>query len=37
MRSIGEGVQFMGGADYEKTRKPNYDGYTVLIKAMTMK
>ena len=37
MRSIGEGVQFMSGADYEKTRKPNYDGYTKLIKAMTMK
>ena len=35
MRSIGEGVQFMGGADYEKTRKPNYDGYTQLIKDMT--
>ncbi len=37
MRSIGEGVQFMSGGDYEKTRKPNYDAYTQLIKDMTMK
>ena len=35
MRSIGEGVQFMSGSDYEKTRKPNFDGYTRLIKDMT--
>ena len=37
MRSIGENVVFVSGADYEKVRKPNYDGYTKLIKAMTMK
>ena len=37
MRSIGENVVFVSGADYEKTRKPNFDGYTQLIKAMTMK
>ena len=37
MRSIGENVVFVSGADYEKSRKPNFDGYTQLIKAMTMK
>tara|TARA_A100001037_G_scaffold306797_1_gene355699 strand:- start:7516 stop:8493 length:978 start_codon:yes stop_codon:yes gene_type:complete len=37
MRSIGEKVQFVKGADYNKVRKERYDGFTQLIKAMTGK
>ncbi len=35
MRSIGEGVEFVEGAEYDKMRKQNFDGFTELIKAMT--
>jgi tripartite-type tricarboxylate transporter receptor subunit TctC len=37
MRSIGEGVVFVGGADYDKTRAKRYKEFTALIKAMTAK
>lgn len=37
MRSIGEGVVFVGGEDYDKTRAVRYKEFTALIKAMTGK
>ena len=37
MRSIGEGVVFVGGADYDKNRAQRYKEFTALIKAMTAK
>jgi tripartite-type tricarboxylate transporter receptor subunit TctC len=37
MRSIGEGVVFVGGADYDNTRAQRYKEFTALIKAMTAK
>jgi len=37
MRSIGESVVFVKGADYDKTRVQRYKEFTALIKAMTGK
>ncbi len=37
MRTIGEDVVFVGGAEYDKGRQKRWDDFTALIKAMTGK
>ncbi len=37
IRSIGEKVIFQGGAEYDQTRRKNYDQWTKLIKEISKK